>query len=41
MIAQSVEHFAWNTVFGAILTLNLTEISAWNIMFHGAPFNYK
>ena len=41
MIAHSVEHFAWNTVFRPILTLNLTEISAWNIMFHGALFNYK
>ena len=26
-------------VFRPILTLNLTEISAWNIMFHGASFN--
>ena len=28
-------------VFRPILTLILTEISAWNIMFHGASFNYK
>ena len=28
-------------VFRPILTLNLTKISAWNIMFHGAAFNYK
>ena len=39
-------HIPWNIlrgtlVFRPILTLNLTEISAWNIMFHGAPFNYK
>ena len=37
-------HIPWNIlrgtlVFRPILTLNLTEISAWNIMFHGASFN--
>ena len=37
-------HIPWNIlrgtlVFRPILTLNLTEISAWNMMFHGAPFN--
>ena len=37
-------HIPWNIlrgtlVFRPILTLNLTEISAWNMMFHGASFN--
>ena len=37
--AHSVEQLPWNTDFRPILTLILTEISAWNIMFHGCLFD--
>ena len=34
-----MEQLPWNTDFRPILTLILTEISTWNIMFHGWLFS--